>query len=152
MLSCAVLCWAALCCAVLFQITLLAILYFRLIITPPLSKGKGYYKIHGLLQDCSNSIVNALELLPSCTKPSRCTSIIPKQCVWGVNSEIKLVLYLGSFTLKCEIQNWILGKIHWIFTLVLANVWYQLFPGKLMRGFLLRYKGTSCSKCGMAGN
>ena len=26
--------------------------------------------IDGLLQDCSNSIANALELLQSCTKPS----------------------------------------------------------------------------------
>ena len=25
---------------------------------------------HGLVQDCSNSIANALELLQSCTKPS----------------------------------------------------------------------------------
>ena len=25
--------------------------------------------IHGLAQDCSNSIANALELLQSCTKP-----------------------------------------------------------------------------------
>ena len=34
-------------------------------------------KIHidGLLQDCSNSIANALELLQSCTKPSMCTYI-----------------------------------------------------------------------------
>ena len=28
-------------------------------------------KINGLVQDCSNSIANALELLQSCTKPSR---------------------------------------------------------------------------------
>ena len=28
--------------------------------------------IDGLVQDCSNSIANALELLQSCTKPSRC--------------------------------------------------------------------------------
>ena len=29
-------------------------------------------QIDGLLQDCSNSIANALELLQSCTKPSKC--------------------------------------------------------------------------------
>ena len=29
--------------------------------------------IEGLVQDCSNSIANALELLQSCTKPSVCT-------------------------------------------------------------------------------
>ena len=30
------------------------------------------YHIDGLVQDCSNSIANALELLQSCTKPSMC--------------------------------------------------------------------------------
>ena len=29
-----------------------------------------YYDIDGLVQDCSNSIANALELLQSCSKPS----------------------------------------------------------------------------------
>ena len=29
-----------------------------------------YENIDGLIQDCSNSIANALELLQSCTKPS----------------------------------------------------------------------------------
>ena len=28
-------------------------------------------QINGLVQDCSNSIANALELLQSCTKPSK---------------------------------------------------------------------------------
>ena len=31
---------------------------------------KAYYYIDGLAQDCSNSITDALELLPSCAKPS----------------------------------------------------------------------------------
>ena len=31
--------------------------------------------IDGLVQDCSNSIANALELLQSCTKPSTCTGV-----------------------------------------------------------------------------
>ena len=31
-------------------------------------------KTDGSAQDCSNSIANALELLQSCTKPSKCTS------------------------------------------------------------------------------
>ena len=30
----------------------------------------GAYHIDDLVQDCSNSIANALELLQSCTKPS----------------------------------------------------------------------------------
>ena len=32
------------------------------------------FYIDGLVQDCSNSIANALELLQSCTKPSICCS------------------------------------------------------------------------------
>ena len=32
--------------------------------------GQGRYNIDGLVQDCSSSIANALELLQSCTKPS----------------------------------------------------------------------------------
>ena len=32
--------------------------------------------IGGLVQDCSNSIANALELLQSCTKPSICADDI----------------------------------------------------------------------------
>ena len=32
---------------------------------------EGEYQIDGLVQDCSNSIANALELLQSCTKPSK---------------------------------------------------------------------------------
>ena len=34
----------------------------------PVKQLKGY--VDGLVQDCSNSITNALELLQSCTKPS----------------------------------------------------------------------------------
>ena len=33
-------------------------------------------QIDGLVQDCSNSIANALELLQSCTKPSKYTPCI----------------------------------------------------------------------------
>ena len=29
------------------------------------------HEMNGLVQDCSNSITNALELLQSCTKPSK---------------------------------------------------------------------------------
>ena len=31
--------------------------------------------MHGLMQACSISIVNALEILQSCTKPSKCGSV-----------------------------------------------------------------------------
>ena len=34
--------------------------------------------IDGLVQDCGNSIANALELLQSCTKPSIC--LLAKHC------------------------------------------------------------------------
>ena len=34
------------------------------------------YDTNGLVQDCSNSIANALELLQSCTKPSICVDDI----------------------------------------------------------------------------
>ena len=37
------------------------------------STGLRYQYIDGLVQDCSNSIANALELPQSCTKPSACT-------------------------------------------------------------------------------
>ena len=37
------------------------------------------FDIDGLVQDCSNSIANALELLQSCTKPSICGLSFHKQ-------------------------------------------------------------------------
>ena len=35
--------------------------------------------LDGLVQDCSNSIANALELLQSCTKPSICSAALSYQ-------------------------------------------------------------------------
>ena len=37
--------------------------------------------IDGLVQDCSNSIANALELLQSCTEPSLCSVLSVHYCV-----------------------------------------------------------------------
>ena len=37
----------------------------------PQGKYKAYAQIDGLVQNCSNSIANALGLLQSCTKPSK---------------------------------------------------------------------------------
>ena len=37
--------------------------------------------IDGLVQDCSNSIANAMELLQSCTKPSICT-VLEIHIIW----------------------------------------------------------------------
>ena len=42
-----------------------------------------YKHIDGLMQDCSNSIANALELLQSCAKPSICNN--PDSKVHGTN-------------------------------------------------------------------
>ena len=41
-------------------------------------------QIDGLVQDCSNSIANAIELLQSCTKPSKCS-----QWWWKTNIGIQ---------------------------------------------------------------
>ena len=38
--------------------------------------------IDGLVQDCSNSIANALELLQSCTKPSKCFNSSPSHAIY----------------------------------------------------------------------
>ena len=35
-----------------------------------------WHYLDGLMQDCSNSIANALELLQSCTKPAICTYLL----------------------------------------------------------------------------
>ena len=41
------------------------------------------FQIGSLVQDCSNSIANALELLQSCTKPSKCAGMGPRHLfVW----------------------------------------------------------------------
>ena len=40
--------------------------------------------VDGLVQDCSNSIANALELLQSCAKPSMWWSVIKSLAGWGV--------------------------------------------------------------------
>ena len=55
--------------------------------------------INGLVQDCSNSIANALELLQSCTKPSicwlACTAItMPADALatWGARASTAVML------------------------------------------------------------
>ena len=54
------------------------------------------HQIDGLVQDCSNSIVNALGLLQSCTKPSkwhcdRCFRFDNPEsgCRWGAKPHMK---------------------------------------------------------------
>ena len=43
---------------------------FRILQMPTFKPDSGRRHINGLVQDCSYSIANALELLQSCTKPS----------------------------------------------------------------------------------
>ena len=41
------------------------------------------HHVDGLVQDCSNSIANALELLQSCTKPFDVISMVASYATWG---------------------------------------------------------------------
>ena len=52
------------------------------------------------MQDCSNSIANALELLKSCTKPLRC----PIACFWRQYLEMSFSIHLPYSTIvpKCH--------------------------------------------------
>ena len=75
------------------------------------------YYIDGLVQDCSNSIANALELLRSCTKPSiqdslECTNIhlMKKKFSWIYQSSVSLGQDRICYTLKqvlneCHIEG-----------------------------------------------
>ena len=54
--------------------------------------------IDGLVQDCNNSIANALELLQSCTKPSVCYALMKKLCV---NKRIKASFWV--YTSACSV-------------------------------------------------
>ena len=50
------------------------------------------YYFEGLVQDCSNSIANELELLQSCTKPS----ISDEICYWNIK------LWTSSYLISCD--------------------------------------------------
>ena len=72
------------------------------------------YHADDLVQDCSNSIANALELLQSCTKPSCSTSIYPMPRAdsrfWLVNnreiwSRISL-LTSSAWDIKTKERHW----------------------------------------------
>ena len=71
------LCWCHAVCPVMSDFTLVkqVLILSCYDKTEPLT----YAYIDGLVQDCSNSISNALELLQSCTKPSICSIWIPKR-------------------------------------------------------------------------
>ena len=57
-----------------------------------------FYHVHSLVQDCSISIVNALEIVQSCTKPSICCVVttLPKRWCRSTrgNRETKIVLHV----------------------------------------------------------
>ena len=65
------------------------------------------YYIDGLVQDCSNSIANALELLQSCTKQSICNAAISKV-------EHRLYFELTKNTISYP-HGWIMGCLLWKF-------------------------------------
>ena len=94
------------------------------------SNSEGY--IEGLVQDCSNSISNALELLSSCTKPSiyemshyqistmhkkgtsfflRTYPISIDLCVRVPLQHFSITSMLNSFKLKANVENWSINEI-----------------------------------------
>ena len=58
--------------------------------------------VDGLLQDCSNSIVNALELLQSCIKPLKC---ILKWCMRKLE-----VMIMGT-----KLEIWLWRCVYWLY-------------------------------------
>ena len=75
------------------------------------------YDLNGLVQDCSNSIANALELFQSCTKPS----------IWTRSSMTKIGQY---FVDRREFIDLILSKLNCILiftknTQISWNKWEQ---------------------------
>ena len=76
-----------------------------------MDKSKGEY-IDGLVQDCSNSIANALELLQSCTKPSICPfnwNLKASSFTWGRQRLSVFVLTL--LAKQTNITHSLLSKI-----------------------------------------
>ena len=71
--------------------------------------------INGLVQDCRNSIVNALELLQSCTKPSICTCWIISLSIQYIPRNMHTVFALLCFAV---VIHWLIfpypsGLLHW---------------------------------------
>ena len=55
-----------------------------------------YNHIHGLVQGCSNSIANALELLQSCTKPSIYNKDVQLQGLASIYTDFSNIFYTGE--------------------------------------------------------
>ena len=62
------------------------------------------HHLHGLVQDCSNSIANALELLLSCTKPSNSKPLLTTDRIAGIASPWKFHMGLKKYC-KCTLRN-----------------------------------------------
>ena len=58
--------------------------------------------IDGLLQDSSNTIADALELLQSCNKQSRCLFIVQHYACWWLNIAMPEVIDREAKTWKFE--------------------------------------------------
>ena len=82
---------------------------------------KSQKHIDGLAQDCSNSNVNALELLPSCTKPSIC-ALIAQRFIWAFSQPFVVCPPNFKSHMKNTSHDLITSKIYEIPLYTLINV------------------------------
>ena len=103
-------------------------------VTRPQSPWKVGLQIHvvGLVQDCSNSIANALESLQSFTKPSmyRCASFtcILLNHIKSIAIEIALRWMPQNFTDDRVILVWVMAWSHQAPDLILIVMWCLVVP------------------------
>ena len=99
---------------------------------------------NGLVQNCSISIANALEILQSCTKPSKeCSTDVRRSatlCYCWVGLLITIILHgFSAIGYKCSVSRQISqqaprGTFHGWFCTHISNVmeiwfWWNLLPG-----------------------
>ena len=77
------------------------------------------YHTHGLVQDCSNSIVNTMELLQSCTKPSIYS------IYFAAAQYTHLLLVNKVCSIFCEFKDWSTFYL-WCDCLLCSTVLYQI--------------------------
>ena len=75
--------------------------------------------IDGLLQDCSNSIANALELLQSCTKPSLCRAGV-KYVLSNTNTNTNT--FFPEFQIQIQIHWQNLNKYKYKYSSSITNI------------------------------
>ena len=72
--------------------------------------------INRIMQDCSNSIANALELLQPCANPSLIAwvyfSFLPCSCLWSVYTFISTYRLMGHTIVKYDSSTWPCSRIH----------------------------------------